>query len=218
MNLRSINITAKAGDDETMSYKHNLRHQTLEAHPRHDKSPDVEDDDVVVVDVDDGDGDYNGSNGTDGSDGNDGGIENCCNMGAMGCVIDDNDPRVHYGGPWVLEASDSSTIHSTVVEGSTVSFRFNGKFYQCPLPDPDTQLTLQVALSLSLAQSLQAISPSRRQLHISLIHCLPLSRHYPKQWLIFPTNRFMLLLICHRLKNTDSLSMSLKPRTRHRML
>ena len=214
----SINITAKACDDKTMSCKHRL--QTLEAHPRNggdDESPSDDDDD----DDDDHDDDDNGSNGADGSGGNGengSGYGNCCDSLTMGCVIQGNDPRVHYGGSWVLEATESSTTHNTVVEGSTVSLIFNGKFYQYPLRDPDTQLTLQVALSLSLAPSLQAISPSRRRLHISLIHCLPLPRHYPKQPMIFLTSRFILLLICQRMKNTDSLSMSPKPTPRHRML
>lgn len=215
----SINITENVCDDGTISCRHSLGHQTLETHPQKDGHDDDDDDDDGKDDGDndedsDDDDDDDGSKGADWSgDGN----QNCCDNLATGCVILDNDPRVHYVGPWVLKATESSTSHNTVVEGSTVSLIFNGKFYQCPLRDPDTQMTLQVALSLYLAQSLQAISPSRRRLHTTLIHCLPLLRYYPKQPMIFLTSRFILLLICHRTKNTDSLSMSLKPNRRHRM-
>ena len=215
-----------------MSRKDNLRHQTLEAHPHngtHGKSHDNGDDEDNGdgdVDVDDNNtgpwsnaaNGFGGGDGRGGYGGNGGGGENCCDSLAMGCVIQNNDPRVHYGGSWALGGTELSTTHNTVVEGSTVSLTFNGKFYQSFLRDPNTQLTLQVALSLSLAQSLQAINPSRRQLLTSLIHCLPLSRHYPKQPLIFLTSHFILLLICHRMKNTNSLSMSLKPSLRHRIL
>jgi len=118
MNLRFINITAKAGDND------NLRHQTLEAHPLnsgHSKSHDDDDDD----------NDVNGplSNeacGFGGNGENDDGDEIFCDSFAAGCVIQDNDPRVHYSGPWVLEGTELSTTHNTVVEGSTVSLIFNG--------------------------------------------------------------------------------------------
>lgn len=76
-----------------------------------------------------------GSNGMGGS----GGMGGLCKGGGSGgnngmprnCrtyVIFDNDPRVHYTGPWTLKASQPCTVHSTVVEGSTASLRFNGKF------------------------------------------------------------------------------------------
>ena len=220
MNLRFINITEKAGENETMSRKDNLRHRTLETHSyngAHDKSHDHDDDDDDDDDDDNDTGPWSeGAGGNGNSDGN----KHCCDSLAMGCVIQDNDPRVHYEDPsdWVLNVTHFSTIHYAVEDGSTVSLIFNGKFYQCPLRDPDTQLTLQVALSLSLAQSPLVIIPNSRQLHTSLIHCLPLSRHYPKQPLIFLTSRFILLLICHRTKNIDSLSTSLKPSLRHRIL
>lgn len=55
--------------------------------------------------------------------------------------ISNTDPQVHYTGLWVLKrATDLSITHSTVVQGSTASLRFKGKFYQCFLGDPDTQL------------------------------------------------------------------------------
>jgi hypothetical protein len=129
MNLRFINITAKAGDSETMSRKDILHHQTLEAHPHNsDHGKRQDDDDIDGDDVDDDD-DEPWSKGAGGSGGNGDGDENCCDSFSMGCVIQDNDPRVHYGGPWVLEGTKLSTTHNTVVEGSTVSLIFNGKFY-----------------------------------------------------------------------------------------
>lgn len=228
MNLRFINITAKVGDNETMSRK-NQRQQTLEAHPHNGDHGKRDDDDGVDNDNDQDDnatwswgnlkggGGFGGDGGHSGNGENGDGDKNCCYSFEMGCVIQDNNPRVHYGGPWVLEGNESSTTHNTVVEGSNVSLIFNGKFWYY-LREPDTQLTLQVALLLSLAQSLQAISPSRRQLRTSLIHCLPLSRHYPKQPPLFLTSRFILLVICHRMNNTDSSSMSLKSSLRHHML
>ena len=81
-------------------------------------------------------------------------------------------------------------------------------------------MILQVALSVSLAQSLQARpSSSRRQLHTALIVYPPISRHYPMQPLTCLTSRFILLLTCHRMKNTYSSSMSLTACLRHhRML
>ena len=218
MNLRFINITAKAGDNETMSNKDNLHHHTPEARPHnggHGSSHNDDEDDWPWSKGPDGIGEdaWCGGNGENGD-----WEENCCDSLAMGwgCVIQDDDPRVHYGGPW--KHNEIPTSHSTVAEGSTLSLIFNGKFYQCSLRDPGIQWTLQAALSLSLAQSRQAISPSRRQLHTSLIHCLPLSRHYPKQPLIFLISLFILFMICHWMKNTDSLSMSLKSSLRHRML
>lgn len=48
------------------------------------------------------------------------------------CNILDNDPRVHYTGPWVVAAQLPST-HSTATEGSTVSLQFKGRFYQSSL-------------------------------------------------------------------------------------
>ena len=201
-----------------MSSKDNLHHHTPEVHPHnggHGKSHDDEDDNGPWSKGPGGIGEDNWCSGNGENGDWDG---NCCDSltTGWGCVIQDNDPRVHFEGPW--KENGIPTTHSTIAEGSTLSLVFNGKFYQCSFWDPDIQLSLQAALSLSLAQSLQAISPSRQQLHTSLIHCLPLSRHYPKQLLIFLTSRFILLLICHRMKNTDSLSMSLKSSRRHRML
>ena len=132
MNLRFINIKPKAGDNETMSRKDNLRHQTLEAHPhngRHGKSRDDEDEDEDSDDDDDEDDGAGGFGGNGGNGENGDGDGDCCDSFAMGCVIQDNDPRVHYGGPWFLEAIELSTTHNTAVEGSTVSLVFNGKFF-----------------------------------------------------------------------------------------
>lgn len=56
------------------------------------------------------------------------------------CNINDNDPRVHFTGTWVLESSQPSTVYSTVVEGSTVSLKFNGRFRHYSVRDPDAQL------------------------------------------------------------------------------
>jgi hypothetical protein len=143
MNLMFINITAKVGDNETMSRKNNLRHQTLEAHPhngdhgRHQN--DGEDDEIGPGSKGAGGFGGNGWHGGNGENGD--GDENCCDGFSMGCVIHGNDPRVHYGGSWVLEGTKLSTTHNTVVEGSTVSLLFNGKLYKCPLRDPDTQLS-----------------------------------------------------------------------------
>lgn len=130
MNLRFINITTKVSDNETMSRKDNLRHQSLEAHPHnggHGKSNDDNDGDVNVIGLwSKGAGGFSGSDGLGGNGEING---NCCHSLAMGCVIQDNDPRVHYGGPWVLKGTKVWTTHNTVVEGSTVSLIFNGKFY-----------------------------------------------------------------------------------------
>ena len=136
--MRFINIAAKEGDNETMSHKDNLRHQTLKARPRNGSHGKSHDDGSDDGDDDDDDIEPWGK-GAGGNEENGDGDENCCDSFAMGCVIQDNDPRVHYGGPWVLEGTELSTTHNTVVEGSTVSLIFNGKFYQCPLRDPDTQ-------------------------------------------------------------------------------
>ncbi|KAF8155727.1 hypothetical protein B0H34DRAFT_507723 [Crassisporium funariophilum] len=46
--------------------------------------------------------------------------------GCPGCIVRDNDPRVRYTGHWTLNGTQSSTTHSTLVEGSTVALRFNG--------------------------------------------------------------------------------------------
>lgn len=56
------------------------------------------------------------------------------------CNIDDNDPRVQFTGTWALESSQPSTVYSTVVEGSTVSLKFNGRFRHYSVRDPDAQL------------------------------------------------------------------------------
>lgn len=137
MNLRFINITAKAGDNEAMSRKNKLRHRTLEAHPHNGVPRKRQDDgDGEGNDGDDDDENWSwseggGSGGNDwhGGNGENGdGDENCCNSFEMGCVIRDNDPRVHYGGPWVLNGTEFSTTHNTVVEGSNVTLIFNGKF------------------------------------------------------------------------------------------
>ena len=139
MNLRFINITAKAGDDD------NLRHQTLEVHPLNSGQSKSHDNDDDNEDDNNDDDDVNGPNGACGFGGNDengDGDEIFCDSSATGCVIEDNDPRVHYSGPWVLEGTELSTTHNTIAEGSTVSLIFNGKFYQrCPLRAPDAQFT-----------------------------------------------------------------------------
>jgi hypothetical protein len=121
-----------------MSRKDNLRHQTLEAHPHnHSGHSRSQDNDEDSDDEDEDDEDIaSWGNGGGGNGGN------CCDSFAMDCVVHDNDPRVHYGGPWFLEETKLSTTHNTVVEGSNVSLIFNGKFYQYPLQDPDTQLTI----------------------------------------------------------------------------
>lgn len=149
------------------------------------------------------------------------GGNNCCGNGMpTNCrtyVILDNDPRVHYTGPWTLEASQSSTTHSTVVEGSTASLRFNGKFLSLLSLESGHSpviLTLQVALFLFLALSLQVTSPSPRQLHTLLMETTLLSRHYHVQPLMFLSNHFIPLLSCHQMGNTYYLSMSPKPRCR----
>ncbi|PPQ81927.1 hypothetical protein CVT25_013775 [Psilocybe cyanescens] len=46
--------------------------------------------------------------------------------GCFSCIIEDNNPLVHYEGVWFLSASQFSTTHSTTVSNSSVSLHFNG--------------------------------------------------------------------------------------------
>lgn len=109
----------------------------------------------------DNDGNSSGSRGAGGDDGPDKGSgkdgcrratgdsgtgwnndnhDNDCSRGSVFYDIRDNDPRVHYTGPWVSKTAHNWSSTSTVVDGSTVSLKFNGKFYQYFLWDLDAQL------------------------------------------------------------------------------
>jgi len=121
-----------------------LRHQTLEARARphngsHGKSHDHNHGKGGNKWNKGADWAWRGGNNDDNDDWDSDDEDICCDSLAMDCVIQNYDSRVHYKGSWVLKEDEPTETftHNTVVEGSTVSLVFNGKFYQCPLRDPN---------------------------------------------------------------------------------
>ena len=51
-------------------------------------------------------------------------------MDSSAVIVDDNDPRITYNGPWILGGNASAeldgTTHYTSTAGATASFTFSG--------------------------------------------------------------------------------------------